>query len=63
MSKFCPILNEKVTYMFCEDCEDKLCKTSSKNRYLIDEFHTIRPSKLAIDTIKGYEERQKSVQL
>lgn len=61
MSKFCPILNEKVTYMFCEDCEDKLCKTSSKNRYILDEFHNVVSSKLAIDTIKSYEERQKSV--
>jgi len=25
MSKYCPIVDHKVTYMFCEDCDDKVC--------------------------------------
>lgn len=24
-SKYCPIVDHKVTYMFCEDCEEKIC--------------------------------------
>ncbi len=27
MSKFCPILNEKVVYLECLECEDKECET------------------------------------
>lgn len=26
MSKFCPIVNRKVTYQFCQDCDDKICR-------------------------------------
>ncbi len=26
MGKYCPIVNQTVTYQFCEDCEDKICK-------------------------------------
>ncbi len=26
MSIFCPIVNRKVIYQFCEDCTDKVCR-------------------------------------
>lgn len=26
MSIYCPILEEKVTYLQCQDCEEKICK-------------------------------------
>jgi len=26
MSKYCPIIKERVIYQFCEDCTDRLCK-------------------------------------
>lgn len=25
MPKYCPIVNKKVTYQFCQDCDDKPC--------------------------------------
>lgn len=25
MAKWCPLLQEKVIYQFCEDCDEKLC--------------------------------------
>ena len=28
MSKYCPIVKNKVPYIFCQDCEDKICKTN-----------------------------------
>lgn len=31
MSIYCPILEEKVTYLQCQDCEDKICK-KQKNK-------------------------------
>ena len=32
MAKYCPIINEKVTYQFCEDCEEKICKENNKEK-------------------------------
>lgn len=29
MSKYCPIVNRKVIYQFCEDCESKICKENN----------------------------------
>ena len=26
MSRYCPIVGQKVTYQFCEDCDEKICK-------------------------------------
>lgn len=26
MSKFCPIYNEKVVYLTCQECDNKLCR-------------------------------------
>ena len=30
MAKYCPIVGEKVIYQFCEDCEEKLCKSVAR---------------------------------
>ena len=27
MSKYCPIVDHKVTYLFCAECEDRKCKS------------------------------------
>lgn len=34
MSKYCPITKKKVTYMFCQECDEKYkCRTESlKNK-------------------------------
>lgn len=31
MSKYCPIIKDKVTYMFCEDCDELKCRRSAPN--------------------------------
>lgn len=52
MAIYCPILNRKVIYLTCQECEDKLCKkektketikqeevkTISKNNYVRKQF-------------------------
>lgn len=27
MSKYCPIVDHKVTYQFCQECEKRICST------------------------------------
>jgi len=29
-AKFCPLLKERVTYLFCEDCEEQICRGEKK---------------------------------
>ncbi len=31
MSKYCPVLERKVLYLECNECEEKLCRTTSKS--------------------------------
>ena len=31
MSRYCPIVDHKVTYQFCEDCDDHKCENKDKN--------------------------------
>ena len=26
MSKYCPIVERKITYQFCQDCDDRVCE-------------------------------------
>lgn len=33
MSRYCPIVDHKVTYQFCEDCEDYKCRNKEKEDY------------------------------
>lgn len=34
MAKYCPILNEKVTYLYCQECDDKICeKEKEENKF------------------------------
>jgi hypothetical protein len=28
MSKFCPLINERVTYIFCNECDNNICNTN-----------------------------------
>ena len=30
MSVYCPIVEKKVTYQFCQDCENPICKEQTK---------------------------------
>ena len=30
MSKYCPVLQSDVTYLVCQDCDDKECKQEGK---------------------------------
>ena len=32
MAVYCPIVEHKVTYQFCQDCEDKKCKEKEKEK-------------------------------
>ena len=34
MAKYCPIVKHNVTYIFCDDCENKICrkKNNIKNQ-------------------------------
>lgn len=32
MSRYCPIVDHKVTYQFCEDCEDHKCREKDKDK-------------------------------
>lgn len=29
-AKFCPIIKENVTYMFCEDCDERICENGKR---------------------------------
>lgn len=31
MSKYCPVLERKVLYLECNECEEKLCRNISKS--------------------------------
>lgn len=31
MSKYCPVLERKVLYLECNECEEKLCRNTSKS--------------------------------
>lgn len=28
MSKYCPLVNERVTYIFCNECDNNVCNTN-----------------------------------
>lgn len=30
MSRYCPIVDHRVTYQFCEDCDDHKCREKDK---------------------------------
>lgn len=36
MAKYCPILNQKVVYLTCLECEEKLCKQVEQNSKTAD---------------------------
>lgn len=41
MARYCPITQCKVTYMFCQECDDRICKKtdfSNKNNDQKDDF-------------------------
>lgn len=39
MSKLCPITNEQVVYLVCQECEDKVCQRASCDyNALLDSF-------------------------
>lgn len=40
MARYCPITQCKVTYMFCQECDDRICKKTdfSKNNDQKDDF-------------------------
>lgn len=31
MARWCPIVKQKVTYQFCEDCEERMCNDRPKS--------------------------------
>lgn len=31
MSRYCPLLNRKVVYLECNECEDKVCNKRTEN--------------------------------
>lgn len=47
MGRHCPIINAKVTYLFCQECEERKCKEKEKNKeenmvfYFITEANNI----------------------
>jgi hypothetical protein len=36
MAKYCPVLNQKVVYLTCLECEEKLCKQAGQNEKTTD---------------------------
>lgn len=32
MSRYCPIVDHRVTYQFCEDCDDHKCKNKDEEK-------------------------------
>ena len=36
MSKYCPVLERKIVYLICEDCDDKAKCRGNKNRKMHD---------------------------
>ena len=32
MSRYCPIVGQKMTYQFCEDCDEKICRNKTNQR-------------------------------
>lgn len=48
MARYCPITQSKVTYMFCQECDEKICKKtdfSNKNNDKKDDFSKKSDSK------------------
>lgn len=39
MSEYCPIVKTKVTYMFCQDCEEKFCTKCNKTKIKDSSFN------------------------
>ena len=37
MSRYCPIVDHRVTYQFCEDCDDHKCKNKDMETEEKDE--------------------------
>lgn len=31
MAKFCPVLGSRVTYLVCQECEEKECENEKRN--------------------------------
>ncbi len=62
MSRFCPIVNKKITYQFCEDCEDKPCKKGENmNTYTIAYSHGGREETIKADSpLKALEKGSRS---
>ena len=46
MAKYCPILNRKVVYLECLECEEKLCKQSDLTLVSKDDSNNNSDSKL-----------------
>lgn len=32
MSRYCPIVDHRVTYQFCDDCDDHKCRNEDKDK-------------------------------
>ena len=41
MSRYCPIMEQKVTYQFCEDCDEKICKDERKQESNCDNSSNV----------------------
>lgn len=50
MSKFCPVLKHKVTYLMCLDCDNKQCKADKQPS--VDNFKTT-PDKVELDIVNA----------
>ena len=37
MAKICPVDGEKVIYLFCQECDDKVCKFPIQKDTTVDE--------------------------
>ena len=43
MAKWCPLVNRKVIYQFCEDCDDKICQGKKKTElFVMSEAEAMR---------------------
>ncbi len=50
MSRFCPILNTRITYQACEDCDEKPCKKTDSHKITKEKSTEASTNKSALKT-------------
>lgn len=56
MSRFCPIINKKVVYLTCQDCEERECENIYINKYKVSQLRAEFPPGTKVKLIKMNDE-------